>query len=94
MGKRKLEIDRIIVRLSKWLERRDIPPHHREFLENLHEDLMMGKSEIDELLWDAELRGIRNPAFPGDLIGWLDDDFGLDVYGIEKDDDDDTEADK
>lgn len=91
MAKRKMMIDGIIIKLSKWLERRDIPPHHREFLDNLREELILGKAEVDDLIWDAELRGIRNPAFPGDLIGWLDDDFGLGIYGIEEDDDEDDD---
>ena len=35
--------------------------------------------ELEELLY-------RNPAFPGDLVGWLDDDFDL-----PDDDEDDDE---
>jgi|GEM_PF-2223027 len=45
------------------------------------------ESEYDDIIREAEMRGIRNPSFPDDLVGWLDDDF---TYP----DDDDDENDK
>ena len=44
--------------------------------EDTYEDLIQ---ELKDLM-------IRNPAFPGDMIGWLDDDFDKD----EDDEDDDS----
>ncbi len=85
---RRTDIDTAIKKIIKWLETNQLNADQREKLEDILDDLTTGKMEYEDLLLDAELRGIRNPAFPGDLIGWLDDDFGLDVYGIEDDDED------
>jgi hypothetical protein len=42
------------------------------------------EDELEQLIWEAKNIGVRNPAFPDDLVGWLDDDF---------DDDDDEDHD-
>ena len=34
-----------------------------------------GEDEIEQLIWEVKNIAIRNPAFPDDLVGWLDDDF-------------------
>jgi hypothetical protein len=42
------------------------------------------KVDYEELIEEAKMIGVRNPAFDGDMVGWLDDDF----------DDDEDETDK
>ncbi len=88
---RKTEIDAAIRKITEWLEENpiELTEIEQQRLKDIRDDLLFGKLEYEDLLLDAELRGIRNPSFPGDLIGWLDDDFGLGIYGIEEDDDED-----
>jgi hypothetical protein len=52
-------------------------PLKRKDLRLLHQKAQEAEDEIDEIIRDAEMMGIRNPAFPDDLVGWLDDDFEL-----------------
>src|SRR5689334_1277117 len=52
-------------------------PLKRKDLRMLHQKAQDAEDEIDEIVRDAEMMGIRNPAFPDDLVGWLDDDFEL-----------------
>jgi hypothetical protein len=48
---------------------------------------LLGKGEdlYEEWIQEAKMIGVRNPAFDGDMVGWLDDDFDYD----DKDDDED-----
>jgi hypothetical protein len=50
-------------------------PETRKDLRYLHKTACDAEEEIDEIVRDSEMAGIRNPAFPDDLVGWLDDDF-------------------
>ncbi len=34
-----------------------------------------GTLTFEEALIEAKMIGLRNPAFDGDMVGWLDDDF-------------------
>lgn len=52
-------------------------PIKRKDFRMLHQKAMDAEEEFDEIVRDAEMMGIRNPAFPDDLVGWLDDDFDL-----------------
>ena len=38
-------------------------------------DLELGIISADEAIEEAKMIGVRNPAFDGDMVGWLDDDF-------------------
>jgi hypothetical protein len=33
------------------------------------------ETDYEEIISEAEKIGVRNPAFDGDYVGWLDDDF-------------------
>ena len=33
-----------------------------------------GEDVIEQLIWEAKNIGVRNPAFPDDLVGWWNDD--------------------
>jgi hypothetical protein len=60
---------------KRFLESKD--PKQRQDYRSLHKAAQDAEEEIDEIIRDAEMMGIRNPAFPDDLVGWLDDDFEL-----------------
>lgn len=71
-----------IVRLLKRAEKRNNTRAYDRYagmLADFDELLIMGDERIEEL--EAQL--YRNPAFPGDEVGWLPDDFD------DEDDDDD-----
>lgn len=38
---------------------------------------MLGHAEYEDQLRELRELLYRNPAFPNDLVGWLDDDFGF-----------------
>jgi hypothetical protein len=50
---------------------------------NILSDLELGMISAEEAIEEAKMIGVRNPAFDGDMVGWLDDDF---------EDDEDDEA--
>jgi len=52
---------------------------HRARLELLDaaQNIMQGQSEYEDQLRELRELLYRNPSFPGDLVGWLDDDFDL-----------------
>jgi hypothetical protein len=50
-------------------------PTKRKDWRYLHKAACDAEEEITDMIRDAEMQGIRNPAFPDDLVGWLDDDF-------------------
>jgi hypothetical protein len=69
---------RSLSRLKRALWHRaqdETDPVKRKDYRHLHEVASEAEEEIDEIVRDAEMQGIRNPAFPDDLVGWLDDDF-------------------
>jgi hypothetical protein len=64
------------LRRALWKRAKDAKdPQTRKDLRYLHKAACDAEEEIDEIIRDAEMMGIRNPAFPDDLVGWLDDDF-------------------
>lgn len=60
---------------------KDQPKIQREIDDGL-EDMDKADYLYGKLIEDAKMIGVRNPAFDGDYIGWLDDD-------VETDEDDD-----
>ncbi len=42
---------------------------------NILSDLELGMISAEEAIEEAKMIGVRNPAFDGDMVGWLDDDF-------------------
>jgi hypothetical protein len=55
--------------------RAEIDPDRKSLFMKWHSATKGTETEFDEMLRDAEMHGVRNPAFPDDMIGWLDDDF-------------------
>ena len=59
-----------------------LPKYVRDFYERLNNRLLWHESDVEDAISEALMQGIRNPAFPDDLVGWLDDDFDFDdKYG-------------
>jgi hypothetical protein len=56
----------------------------RWWMVNIISDIEEGKVRADELVEELKMIHLRNPAFDGDMVGWLDDDFDED----DTDDDD------
>lgn len=61
--------------------------YFRAKLGDIYNDLKELEQSIDLHIEDMNQMYLRNSAFPGDMVGWLDDDFTYD------DDDDDAEDD-
>ncbi|MBZ0285552.1 MAG: hypothetical protein K8L97_32780 [Anaerolineae bacterium] len=47
----------------------------RAYLQGLLDLLDRGVTEYEDAIADLEAQLIRNPAFRGDMVGWLDDDL-------------------
>jgi hypothetical protein len=45
---------------------------------NILSDLELGMISAEEAIEEAKMIGVRNPAYDGDMVGWLDDDFDED----------------
>jgi hypothetical protein len=68
----------------------------KEKHQRLYKKAQEAEDEFNEMITDAQMQGLRNPAFPGDLVGWLDDDFSLpeDYWGGKQNNDEDGEEKK
>ncbi len=55
----------------------NLPTRERLKILNAVEDILQGKAEYEERIQELEEQLLRNPSFPGDFVGWLDDDFTL-----------------
>jgi hypothetical protein len=72
--------------IARGLLRREVDPKKRDELRELIDDIDAGAYIYEKRLDDMEMWALRNPAFPGDMVGWLDDD--LDDEDDDKDDED------
>ena len=52
-----------------------LPPYIQKFYQNLLDRLKSHETDLKTAILEAQMQGLRNPAFPDDLVGWLDDDF-------------------
>jgi hypothetical protein len=59
---------KIVAMTEKDSERRKLLWH----LHYLSHDV---QADYEDIICEAEKIGVRNPAFDGDYVGWLDDDF-------------------
>lgn len=74
------------LRLARKLRKEIKDPKLRDWIDELIDDIQAGIYIHEKRLEDLEMWSIRNPAFPGDMMGRPDDDFF--------DDDDEDEEDK
>ena len=58
-----------------WLARQETDPELKAEYWRMWGVAKSAESEYDEIIRDILMQGVRNPAFPDDMIGWLDDDF-------------------
>lgn len=79
------DLDYVLKQLGSRMQDEGLSPQERLWFNNLYNRLLNLEVDIDEAIWQAKQIGVRNPAFPDDLVGWLDDDF---------DDEDDDEEDR
>jgi|GEM_PF-2507235 len=79
------KIETALQRLRDVIFRKDLPPDIRRTLFKAVDEIFHGQAEYEDQLQELRERIFRNPAFPDDLVGWLDDDFDL------PDDDEDEE---
>ena len=73
--KRWLNLDAVLDKLRRKMSDERISPEMRDWLNSIYDQLLYHESTIDDAIWEAQQINIRNPAFPDDLVGWLDDDF-------------------
>ena len=52
-----------------------LPDYAREWYEEIYYRLLWHEHDIEDVIEELLEQNIRNPAFPDDLGGWLDDDF-------------------
>jgi hypothetical protein len=83
MTSRHPDLERVL-RSLYYLARREEDPEKRALLWQLIERQKYGISNADDLIAEAKMIGVRNPAFEGDMIGWLDDDFDWDELDEER----------
>jgi len=83
MTNRWRDFDKVLKRLRLRIRDTAISDEMRQWLQDMYNDLFYHRMTLDDIIYEAEQSGIRNPAFPDDLVGWLDDDFD--------DDDEDNE---
>ncbi len=69
--------DKAIARLY-YLRNSEKDRHRRWLLQRTIEDVEDARISADEAIEEAKMIGVRNPAFDGDMVGWLDDDFDTD----------------
>ncbi len=62
-------------------------PYRKVMLQRLYGDMKDTKIDIEVAIEDLSQMYLRNGSFPGDMVGWADDDL------LEDDDDDDETKD-
>ena len=71
--------------LKNKVDDKRLPPYIHKFYQNLLDRLEAHQIDLDNAIREAQMQGLRNPAFPDDLVGWLDDDFDDDDEDEKKD---------
>jgi hypothetical protein len=69
------ELSRKALARLYYLRNSEKDQHRRWLLQRTIEDVEDAKISADEAIEEAKMIGVRNPAFDGDMVGWLDDDF-------------------
>jgi len=72
-----LNLDHVLREMQNRLRDERLSDEMRQWLKGVYNDLLYHESTIDDAIWEAKQKSLRNPAFPDDLVGWLDDDFDL-----------------
>ena len=69
------DLDYVLQQISEKMHDNNLPQEQRLWFSNLYDRLQNHETSVDDAIWEAKQIGVRNPAFPDDLVGWLDDDF-------------------
>jgi hypothetical protein len=75
---RNFRIENALLRLRELYQDNRLPPVLRQHLYQTLHDVETGAIEMEDHVRELEELLLRNPAFPGDIIGWWDDDYGED----------------
>ncbi len=70
-----LNLKTVLDKLRRKMADERISPEMRDWMNSIYDQLLYHESTIDDAIWEAKQHALRNPAFPDDLVGWLDDDF-------------------
>jgi hypothetical protein len=74
-----------LIRLLRHEAETHADPIERAKYEEFYNLSVMVDSDVDDAVTEAKSIGVRNPAFEGDMVGWLDDDFDDDEDENDKD---------
>lgn len=80
-----LHLKHVLEVISTRIDDKRLGEEERKFLQDIYKRLLWHEIDVEDAIIEAEMLGLRNPSFPDDLIGWLDDDF-------DEDDEDDEET--
>jgi hypothetical protein len=67
-----------LIRRLGWLSKNHHDATERQRFWRLYRLGLDAESTYEDIIFEAKMIGVRNPAFEGDMIGWLDDDFDKD----------------
>jgi hypothetical protein len=74
-----------LIRLMRHEAKTHTNPIERAKYQKLLDIALTIEGDIEDLVAAAQNIGVRNPAFDGDMVGWLDDDFDDDEDEVDKD---------
>lgn len=80
----RMEIGRSFIHQAR---RHSKDPVLNKLLDEGLENIDLGTYVYEQRIEESKMIGVRNPAFDGDMVGWLDDDFDYD----DKDETDDKD---
>jgi hypothetical protein len=75
------------VKRGLWVLMKNVKPEFKGLVKRLIDDTEYGIDAHRTEVSEAKNIGVRNPAFSGDMVGWLDDDFDEDEDNEDNNDD-------
>ena len=77
-------IDEVLMQLHAIVKNPKTRPQTRVMMAKWIQKIEAGRGDYEHVIAELNMRLLRNPSFPDDIVGWLPDDFDSD------DDDTDT----
>ena len=91
MRRSRKKIEYLLRRIGQWLNEAD-NEEDRDRLRRLYGNVKGLEASMEIDFEELTQMLIRNSAFPGDMVGWLDDDFTYDDKDDDSDKDESDEA--
>lgn len=85
-------MERLMQRLKDRLNSGNLPPGLYRFFKDLLNDAEGARISYDQFISQLQLEAYRNPQFPGDEMGYWDDDRDDDKDDTDEKSDDDTKS--